>query len=184
MNTREAITQLIFISEAPRHVDVAMVLGCLSLTSMNPAIELYHGGLAKNIIISGKGSGTRTEPEWRAFQQYGVEHGIPLHAMIVETEARNTRENFINSEALLSQEIGWSNIATMAIITHPIHARRARMTACRYFPSHVTLIMICPTDERAIKADTWWRTRFGQRMVLEELRRIGEYGARGQLADL
>jgi uncharacterized SAM-binding protein YcdF (DUF218 family) len=183
MNTREAITQLIFFSQQPKHVDIAMVLGSACVSSIDPAIMLYHDGLVSKFLISGKGPTDRAEPEWRIYSRYAQDHGVPSSAILLETEARNTRENFLFSEVLLSREIGWSNITTMAIATSPIHSRRARMTACQYFPSHVDLTMLSTSDERCIQAATWWKTRQGRLMVLEELRRIGDYGLKGHLGD-
>ena len=183
MDTRDAITQMVFYSDPPRCVDIAMVLGCSSVSSMAPAIDLYQKGFAGKVLISGKGPTPRCKPEWQVFSEYALSHGIPSSAIMVEPEARNTRENFVFSEALLSREIGWAAISSMAIVTNPIHARRALMTARRYFPSQVALIVLASSEDESLGAGTWWKTRYGRQMVLDELRKIGEYGIKGHLAD-
>jgi len=182
VDTREAITRLVFVPNTQQHVvDVAMVLGCPFITNMDPAIELYHKKFVKKLIISGRGPKMVREPEWHVYRRYGLDHGIPSSAIIIEPNATNTRENFLFSETILSREIGWSTIERMAIITSPVHTRRALMTARRYFPPHVALTAFSPSDEQSIQAETWWKTRYGRRIVLGELRRIGEYGLLGHL---
>lgn len=183
METREAITQLVFLSQRPKSVDIVLVLGCDLIASMDPAIDLYRKGLTKKIVISGRGPTHRRNPEWQIYHQYALSQGIPNASILIESEARNTHENFVFSEVLISREIGWNNVTSIAIVTAPVHARRARMTAIRNFPAHVELTMLSPLDEKSIQADTWWNSRLGRQLVLEELRRIGEYGIKGHLAD-
>jgi uncharacterized SAM-binding protein YcdF (DUF218 family) len=183
MNTCDAITNLIFARDAPTPVDWAMVLGCPSITNMDPALDLYRQGLTRNILITGHGPTDAGEPEWRRYREYALARGVPASAMLIEPDARNTRDNFIFSERLLAQEAGWHSIAAMAIITKPIHARRALMTARQYFPAHVALTMLSPFDAESIQPATWWQSPHGRERVLGELRKIGEYGVKGHLGD-
>lgn len=183
MNTREAITQLIFTSDMPKRVDIVMVLGCASISNMEPAIDLYRLGWVNKILISGKGPTSRCRAEWLVYRQYALDEGIPSSGIFIEDQARNTRENFMFSEAIISREIGWSNVKGIAIVTSPIHTRRAQMTARRYFPPSVSLTMLASSDEQCIRPETWWKSRTGRLLVLDELRRIGEYAVKGDLAD-
>ncbi len=183
MNTRDALTDFLFIRDEPRAVDWVMVLGCPSITNMDPAIALYRAGLTRHILITGHGPADDSEPEWRLYQAYGIEQGVPAAAMLIEPEARNTRDNFAFSAALLAREVGWDSIRSVAISTKPFHTRRARMTARRFFPEHVELVMLPPVDNRSIRAETWWKSPRGRRVILEELRRIGDYGLKDDLGD-
>ncbi len=42
--TRETITRFLFLADAPRAVDLCPVLGCPSVVSMDPAIDLFRRG--------------------------------------------------------------------------------------------------------------------------------------------
>ena len=182
MQTRDAITQFLFIRDAPRAVDWAMVLGAPVVTNMDPAIALYRAGLTHRIVVSGHGpTGEEAEPEWRILSDYATEQGIPLSALLVEPDARNTRDNFRLSAELLDRQVGWNHIGSMAIVTRPFHARRARMTARRFFPEHVELVMLSPDD--GVQSGDWWRTVYGRYRVLDEMRRIGEYALKDDLGD-
>lgn len=183
MTTRDALSDFLFIRDEPRPVDLVMVLGCPAISNMDPAIEFWRRGLTGRILITGHGPAGTEEPEWRLYQAYGLENGVPAEAMLIEPEARNTLENFTLSEPLLAREVGWENIDSIAIVTRPVHTRRARMTARRILPERLELVMLSPADDGAIQADTWWKTPYGRKRVLGELRRIGEYGLQDHLGD-
>jgi uncharacterized SAM-binding protein YcdF (DUF218 family) len=182
MRSRQAITEFLFIRDAPREVDWVMVLGAQTPTNMDPAIALFRAGLARRMIISGHGpTGEEAEPEWRAMAAYAAERGVAEDAILIEPNARNTRDNFRLSAELLERQVGWDSIRSMAIVSRPFHARRALMTARRFFPAHVELVMLSPDD--GVQAHDWWRSVYGRFRVLDELRRIGEYALKGDLGD-
>lgn len=183
LDTRSAITQLIFIPNLPQRVDLIIVLGSDSLTSMDPAIDLFKSGMTDKIVITGRGSIRRKKPEWQRFQEYAIEKGVPHSAIAVEREASNTRENFIFSKTLIEYLIGWHNIGKIAVATQPLHTRRALMTALAVLAAHIELSILSPSDESLVQSHNWWHSIAGQRLVLDELRRIGEYGIRGHVAD-
>ncbi|MGH9807893.1 MAG: YdcF family protein [Terriglobia bacterium] len=182
MITRDAITQLLFLRHESAPVDLALVLGSPSISNMDPAIVLYKTGLTQRIVITGRGPVDEGEPEWRVYQRYAVKAEIPGEAIIIEREARSTLENFVLTEVILAREIGWERIRSIAICTKPFHTRRAYMTARRFFPGHVELLMIPPEDPGDIHATDWWQTALGRERVLHELRRIGDYALKGDLA--
>ncbi len=183
MTTRDAITELLFVRDPPRAVDLAMVLGCPQVSNMDPAIALYREGLTGRILITGHGPAGTETPEWRLYQAYALEQGLPASALLVEPDARNTQENFTLGERLVAEQLGWDNVGSIAIVTRPVHTRRALMTARRILPDKLELVMLSPSDDGAIQADTWWRTPYGRKRVLGELRRIGEYGLKDHLGD-
>lgn len=180
--TRDAITRLVFLSHQPENVDVALVLGSPSISNILPAVSLYMQGMTRRIVVTGHGPADGSKPEWRVYRDYALSAGVPEAAILVEPHARNTLENFVFSDRLIADEIGWSNIGSMAICSKPLHARRAYMTARRHFPKDVVLLMTPPKHPADIQADDWWRTPVGRERVMGELRRIGEYAVKGDLS--
>lgn len=183
MNTREAITQLLFVDDQPEPVDLVMVLGCPLLCNMDPAIDYFRKGLSQRILISGHGPVPSMTPEWWRYRQYALAQGIPESALLLEKDSTNTLENFIFSERLINTCIGWENIHSLAIITKPLHTRRALMTARKMYPKDLRLIMGAPTLTAEIISTNWWETEAHRRRVLDEVRRIGEYALKEHLAD-
>ena len=70
LNTRQAITDFLFLEDPPQPVDLSFVLGSPTISSIIPAVELYKNGLTKKIVISGHGPKADSTPEWKIYQDY------------------------------------------------------------------------------------------------------------------
>jgi hypothetical protein len=182
MDTREAITEFLFLQDEPAPIDLCLVLGSRFAETMDPAIELYGRGWCPRILISGHGPDEDQEKEADLFLAYALEQGIPREALLVEREARHTRDNFEFSAAVIEQQVGWSALKTVGIVGKPYHMRRALMTAQRFWPPGLKYLMLPSNLPRDLKAQDWWESEWGRFRVMDELRRIGEYGAKGDLA--
>jgi uncharacterized SAM-binding protein YcdF (DUF218 family) len=181
-NSRDAITQLVFVSHQPAKVDIALVLGCPSISNILPAISLYLAGNAKHIVISGHGPNYQSTPEWRIYNDYAIAAGVPAADILIEPDARNTLENFVLSAKLIERDIGWSSVKLIAICCKPLHTRRALMTARQHFPKHVHLLMNPPNHPDDIQADDWWNDVHGRNRVMGEVLRIGQYAQKGDIS--
>lgn len=181
MESREAITRFLFVGDPTEPVDLCFVLGCPTPMNMDPAIALHAGGFTPVIMISGHGPSRQPVPESILFRDYAVARGIPAEAMMVETEATNTKENFLLSAPIIEAQLGWSRIRRVALVTKPYHMRRAIMTARQHWPAHLKLIAQPAIDPDDPSAETWWRTESGRRFVLQELRSIGAYALQNDI---
>lgn len=185
--TRQAITDFLFVSDVHEPVDFAFVLGSPSLTSIEPAIELFHKGFTQTIFISGLGpqnSQDRTAaPEAQILQSHAIACGVPQERMVIETQSTNTLENFQFSAKLIEKHFGWSNIRRIAICGKPFHMRRALMTAKAQWPSHVTLLMTPSNHPDDPNAHTWWQSAIGRAIVLREINAISIYAMKGHIGD-
>lgn len=181
--SRGAITQFLFIQHPPEPVDLCFVLGCPTPTNMDPAIALQACGWAPAIMISGHGPAPQAVPEAIRFRDYALARGVPEAAIMVETEATNTRENFTFSAPIIEREIGWEHIRSVALVSKPYHARRALMTARRHWPEHLRFIMQPSQQPDDPPAETWWQTEGGRTHVLRELIAIGTYAQKGDIGD-
>lgn len=182
--TRDAISQFLFVRDEPQPADLVFVAASPTLSSMKPAIALYQAGLAPLILISGAGRMPDGRPEWEAYADYALENGVPSSALLTERNARNTLENFRLGAALIAgRPGGWSGITTVALCAKPFHMRRVVMTARAQFPQGLTLLACPPSDKADIAHDNWWTTDRGRKRVLSELVRIGDYALNGDLGD-
>jgi len=179
--TRAAITRFLFLRDRPGAVDLCLVLGCPSVSSMDPAVELFHAGLTPWIVISGRGPEDLPESEFSLFVNYALERGVPAESMLQEMESTNTRENFINSSKLIEERIGWDQVCSAAIVGKPFHMRRALMTARRWWPPHLALILLPSLSAEDLQPDTWWKTARGRERIFAEIERIGHYALKGDL---
>ena len=179
--TREAITRFLFLADTPRAVDLCLVLGCPSVVSMDPAIDLFRRGLTPWIVIGGRGPEELPEPEYLLFSNYALERGVPSGNLLLEKESGNTRENFVYSSKLIEERIGWDRVDSAAIVGKPFHMRRALMTARRWWPSHVELVLLPSRDPGDLQPGSWWKTARGRERIFAEIERIGRYALKGDL---
>lgn len=185
LQTRAAIAAFLFLRDKPVPVDFAFVLGSPSITSIDPAIDLYRRGFTKKLVISGFGPESESSightAEAEVYKRFAVECGIPAEDIITETQATNTKENFSLSHPIIERAFGWSNVRTVSISGKPFHMRRALMTARVHWPAHVKLVLLPSNHPDDPNEDTWWRTDGGRSFVLSELRSIGSYALAGDI---
>ncbi len=130
------------------------------------------------ILITGHGPQEDQAKEADLFLEYALNEGVPREAILVEREARHTRDNFELSASL----VDWEAVRRVAIVGKPYHMRRALMTARRFWPEGIEYIMLPSNLPQDLKAGDWWESEWGRTRVMDELRRIGEYGVKGDLA--
>lgn len=183
--TRDAISQFLFVSDPPGPADLVFVAASPSLSSIKPAVSLYRMGLAPLILISGAGRMPDGRLEWEAYAAYAEEHGVPASALLTERRARNTLDNFrFGAEVIAARPGGWSGITTVALCAKPFHMRRVIMTARQQLPKGLQLLARPPAESTDLSRDNWWMTEHGRKRVLSELARIGEYALNGDLGDI
>lgn len=175
--TRDAITKFLFIKDSAEKVDFAFVLGSPTLSSIEPAIELYLKNKTTWIVISGHGPVLQGNvlTEAQIYKDYAISRGVPESRILIETQSTNTRENFEFTYNLIESQFGWKNIHKVSISGKPFHMRRAFMTACTYWPENLTLIMLPSDHADDPPAQTWWQTEGGRRLVMRELEAVGKY---------
>jgi uncharacterized SAM-binding protein YcdF (DUF218 family) len=184
--TIRALTDLIFCERAPRPSDLIFVLGNDWIPTMDTAVDLYQRGLAKHLIISGRGRGVIAksgQTEAKAFRDYAVERGIPLDTIALETRATSTLENFVYSRTLIEDTFGWTRVKRVTIVCLAFHTRRVLMTAAAQWPKGVHCYTAPVVDPRNIRKDNWWADETRRARVYQELRRIGEYGIKGDISE-
>ncbi|SFP34339.1 DUF218 domain-containing protein [Nitrosomonas cryotolerans] len=186
-SSRNAISEFLFLSDEPEPVDLCVVLGAPSPTNIEPAIRLYGSGLTKYILITGFGPEVQKAndtfiPEYAVLRDLALKAKIPENALILETFAMNTLENFTLSSIIIEAKFGWKNICSVAIAGKPMHMRRALMTARKHWPSHLKLIMQPSKNTIDLQIDTWWQTKNGQQRVFGELKAIAEYAMKSHIA--
>jgi uncharacterized SAM-binding protein YcdF (DUF218 family)/glycosyltransferase involved in cell wall biosynthesis len=85
------------------------------------AVDLYRAGYAPRMIFSSGFVFAFQEAE--IMRGLAVANGVPAEAIVLETKARNTKENVTLSHALLAQH-GWQRIL---LVSSPFHMRRATL---------------------------------------------------------
>ena len=85
------------------------------------AVALYDHGLAPAIICSGGKAGPETSTEAAAACGLAASLGVPPAALLLETQARSTEENALDTAAIMAAH-GWR---TVLVVSDGYHLYRA-----------------------------------------------------------
>ena len=132
------------------------------------AINLYQGGFASKMILSGaakKGPVSNA----KAMQIEASNAGVLNDDIILEEKATSTYENAIFTRDIIKSQ-GFHKII---LITSPYHQRRAYETF-RYVLSGlgVQILNSPSSDESSWKADSWWYSEEDSKRTKNELLKI------------
>jgi len=118
------------------NAEAALVLGAAVLGDvpspvfeerLRHAADLYRQGRVTRIVLTGGRSPEDELTEAEAGRRWLVDYGIPADAILMEDRSRTTLENFVFSAPLLAE----NGIATVLVVSDPIHMRRAAEIAER-----------------------------------------------------
>jgi uncharacterized SAM-binding protein YcdF (DUF218 family) len=129
------------------------------------AVDLYHQGMASNLIFSSGFTFVFREAEM--MKELAVSHGIPASTIILETNAANTYQN-VRFTAEILQAHGWDSAL---LVSSPYHMRRALLTWRKVAPE----VTVVPSP---VPASQFYARGRRRGISLEQLRGIlHEYAA-------
>ncbi len=187
-----AVTDFIYVSDAPEKADVILVPGSRKIENCLRAAELYRAGYAPYVLPSGRYTISRGyflelpeplrseypgphETEWAFFKAVLMKHGVPEEAILREDQATYTWENAQFSRTALEKAGAAAGKAILCC--HGFHARRALLYYQAAMPE--TRFIVCPADMPGYGRDEWFAWEKGRERVLGELQRLG-----GQIGDV
>ncbi|NKQ55840.1 YdcF family protein [Amycolatopsis sp. K13G38] len=114
--------------------DVGIGLGSHDLGVATHAAELFHAGLFPLIVFTGANAPTTVDlfPRGEAvhFREQALSLGVPDDAILIETEAANTGENFAFTKRLLADR----PLRSAVLVCRPYQQRRAYATCRKVWP--------------------------------------------------
>lgn len=142
--------------------DVAILLGgpvdCMP-DRARAAAKLYLDGRVKYIIPTG---GVECDAEKKLTEamymaQILRESGVPDEAVIIENEARTTRENMLYSTIWMCRKIRLSNIKRIIIVTSASHVRRSLVHGKMLLPKTIDVSGYA-AQSQIDSRDTWFNS--------------------------
>lgn len=179
MSLRE-ITEELFVEDELTPADLIIVFGGKRLERAEKAAELYKAGLAPRLLITGGDKRGLGVCEAERLRDRAVELGVPLEAIMLESDSVNTLENVRMSVAVTEEAIGWRNLSHVILVSAPYHLRRVKRALAHYIPRSVR-ISCCPDSRTDITRENWWHTAEGRHMVYRELEKVRTYAGQGEL---
>ncbi|MFF8376234.1 YdcF family protein [Streptomyces sp. NPDC015661] len=119
------------MNHEPKPCSVGIGLGSHDLGVADVTADLYHRGMFPLIVFTGATSRTTADrmPRGEAehYRDRALELGVPVSAILVEPNARNTGENIRFSRDLLTDR--GIEVASVLLVSKPYEERRAYATA-------------------------------------------------------
>ena len=182
-----AVSDFVFVEDAPAASDVILIPGNSSPVHALRAAELYHQGMARYLLPSGRytkvvGLFAGVDPAWREkypgdyetewayLRAVLVDAGVPDAAILREDQATYTWEN-----AQLSRKVTDAmglTVRRAILCCRSYHARRALLYYQAAFPE--TEIRVCAASVPGFNREDWYLTAEGRAMILGEVRRLGD----------
>ena len=181
-----AVTEFIFVEDAPERADVILIPGSRKTEHAIRAAELYCAGYAPYVLPSGRYSTVngcfgeiperyraeypeRYETEWDFLRAVLMKNGVPETAILREDQATYTWENALRSREVLAS--AGVKADTAILCCHAFHARRALLYYQAAMPQ--TRFIVCPTATPGYTREDWYLTPKGRDRVLGEVARLG-----------
>jgi vancomycin permeability regulator SanA len=171
----DALTQLFFYEEKPRHAHFSIVLG-MSLwhRPIAVAVKLYQQGLTDKLILCGGYNHKIDRKEALEMYQYAIESGIPQQDILIDAQSRNTFENISNALDLIEKNSFDICSIKLNIVSIHFHAKRAILTAQQLLP-HAKQMTTVTYPSIHYDASNWFKSDIGVRNVFSELDKLSKY---------
>ena len=167
---------------------VALLLGGNPNNARNRALAaaaLYLSGRVSFIVPSG---GVRWDidgemiSESRFMKRILIEKGVPEDAIILENEARTTKENMIYGTLQINRKLHFEKVDHVIIVTSEAHMKRSLALARAFMPRKITLsgypaFHNPPTDE-------WFASENNIKALDTEVRLLKDLADSGLIEDI
>lgn len=122
--------------------DCILALGSHDLRVAERAAELYLGGFAPLVIMSG-GLGNFTKEMWTEkeadkFAKIAIEKGVSEDSILIENKSTNTGENILFTQKLLKQK--GLDLQSFIVVQKPYMERRSYATFKMHWPDKRLLV--------------------------------------------
>ncbi len=131
------------------------------------AVNLYKAGVAPVIIVSGAAYEESSPSNAEEMASISQRLGVPVEALIIEDESRNTAEN----AKLVAKIIKQYNFKSITLVTSAYHQRRASLNFDRQTVN--VAVFNAPLVNDKDWSDYWWLTFSGWSLALQEIVGIG-----------
>ncbi|SHJ59462.1 DUF218 domain-containing protein [Hathewaya proteolytica DSM 3090] len=182
----EDISEFIFVEHMPEKSDAIMIVGGSFSEQGEVAAELWKEGYAPYCIVgggvsvkTGKFPGPKTkqdvyngqyDTEADFFKDVLMKNGVPEVAIIEDNKSGWTRENAEMAKVVCEENN--IKVEKAILICKTFHARRSLMFYKSVFPN--TEFYVVTVEGYDINRDNWFKSEYGIKRVLGELKRCGE----------
>ncbi|MDP8306352.1 MAG: YdcF family protein [Candidatus Chlorobium antarcticum] len=156
-----------FHAAAPVISDVIIVLGGDSGRRVKHGAELYKAGYGSSVVLTGidKRFYRKGHLNWRERRMKAL--GVPLKAVLVDTESETTWDEAVNSIALMKKK-GWQSAL---VVSDPPHMLRLQKTWKTAFEGTDRTFVLTATKPEWWDPLLWWKNPISYRFVISEVKK-------------
>lgn len=190
----KAITEFLFTGIEEKDIrpsDLVIVLGNdmirETIDTLSSLVERKRIEERAVIILTGATGSLNAGKDLECNRLYDCavnEYGLTPELFVKEPKAVNTYQNFLYSKQIIDQKGGFESYQNILCIGKAFLLRRASMYAAKvgYPEEKMQYYGTVDTTGKNIGKYTWWEREDSIKRVLAEIRRIGEYGEKGDLS--
>ncbi len=166
---------------------VALLLGTnpdKAIERAKAAAELYRAGRVEHIVPSG---GVEWEYEGKMISEANLmarvlqESGVPAEAIILENEARTTKENMIYGTLQINRALSFEKINKVTVVTSIEHMKRSLVLAKTLLPRNVQIHCYPALPEGGV--GEWLAARENRDRVDHEIKTLHRFARNGFAED-
>ncbi|MDT9547147.1 MAG: YdcF family protein [Chlorobium sp.] len=152
---------------APVKSDVIIVLGGDSGRRVQHGASLYKEGYGARVLLTGidRRFYRKGHLNWRERRMKAL--GVPLNAVLIDTQSETTWEEAVNSSALMKKR-GWR---TALVVSDPPHMLRLQKTWETAFEGTGFTFVLTATKPEWWDPFIWWRNPISYRFVISEVKK-------------
>ncbi|NTW05756.1 MAG: YdcF family protein [Peptococcaceae bacterium] len=154
------------VDESPVKSDAIVVLsGGENVLRVSRAVELFNGGYAPRLIMSGGGKLTSKLTDADLMTLEAVDLGIPKTAILKENMSRSTYQNayYVRNIAIKYK------LKSLLLVTSNYHTRRTSYIFNKVFEGTEVKITTVSALDSEFQPNFWWNSHEGQQKALTEL---------------
>lgn len=164
-----------FVPDDPAPADAAVLLGSTSWRRcVDAGVALYASGAVGALLVTGGFNHRLQACEAHVMRAAALVAGVPDGDILMDDQARNTRENVVNALELLAARFGADGLVRLKIVAIAYHMRRALLTAREASQRRIALTSLSYPSVHYGR-DDWTASDVGRRDILQEIGKIARY---------
>lgn len=154
--------------DEPSFAEAIIVVSGGGEERLNKGIELYEEGYSDLLVLSGDALDPTSPSNAEVMKEQALEEGIPIDAILLDTESKTTFENARNVKKVL-EEYGLKEPYSLILVTTEYHQRRLLQNFKEVYNDSETVTFINqPADVKYWGPNTWWLHKKGLSITVTE----------------
>lgn len=174
MNPLQKMASFLIIKHPVSQADVGIILSGSYGDRVQKGVALFKENKVRRLLMTGGPRFNKSEAEF--MKDYAVALGVPEDKVSIETNARSTYENAVNTKEMIDK---WG-VKSIIIITSDYHTKRSYLVFRNVYKKGSYTLQIA-SGEASINSKDWLRNHEMSEKVLTEWAKLVIYKIKGYI---